>query len=131
MVKAYYSLHGELGELRSLDGTGEVMQLSVTPALDGTLSLGGRAAEVKAGACQINVSSLPVGTHTPRLTCDRGKITLEPLVIERGRVSAPPTPDTTVRAALVRLARAEENIKILEERIAELTVMIKGNGLFG
>lgn len=131
MISICYSLCGEIGELRSVTGTGEIMRFSFSPDVVGRLLLGDRATEVKGGACEINTRSLTVGVHTPRLVCNSRSIALEPISVERGRVSAAPTPDTTLRAALVRLEDAEKTIKKLEERIAELTVMIKGNGLFG
>ena len=131
MVRISYKVYDSIGIWEKIEGRDSVSEIHLSPALSGTLVIGDTQAEMKGGECRIETGALRWGTYSPRVYTSEGIIELEPLVICGERVTGAVTSERTLRAMLERLATLEENMKTLEERIAEQALLIKGNELFG
>ena len=131
MVKISYRIYDSIGIWEKIEGRDSVSEITLSPALSGTLVLGDSKAEMVDGVCLVSTGKLRWGTYSPRLYTDEGIVELEPLVICGERVSGAVTSERTLRAMLSRLSTLEEKTQILEERIAEQELLIVGNGLFG
>ena len=131
MITVRYAIRDGYGEWQEAVGKGTTVEFRLTDVVAGSLSLGGRTAEIKDGACKINTKGLAYGQYTPLLITDTGIKELEPLILSREEVTPAKTEDKIHRLALLRIAELEAKEKENKERIDELFTLIKGRAIFG
>ena len=131
MITVRYIIRDGYGEWQEAVGKGTTVEFRLSGVKEGSLSLGGRSAEIKDGVCKINVRGLAYGQYTPLIITDTGIKELEPLVLSREAVTPAKTEDKIHRLALLRIAELEAKEKENKERIDELFTLIKGSALFG
>ena len=121
MTRIVYKIIDNTAEMRSFDSDGSLIaDIDIYPHTDGYVVIGGEVTQVSSGHAMIDMSRLREGVYTPVLYADR-VITLEPIKREKGKIVFPGTPDSTVRALLVRCERAEEEIARLAQRLMEIS----------
>lgn len=131
MITVKYKIREGYGELLEISGSGRIIEFRLGDEAYGRLSLGGREGALEDGRCRLDTSGLSFGEYLPMLLTVEGTVKLEPIVINGERISAAPTAEWIHRITLERISALEEKAKIQEERINELTTLIKGTALFG
>lgn len=131
MITVRYIIRDGYGEWQEAVGKGTTVDFRLGDGVEGSLSIGGRAAEIENGACKINVKGLPYGQYTPLLVTPTGIKELEPLILSREALIPAKTEDKIHRLTLARIAELEAKEKENKERIDELFTLIKGSALFG
>ena len=74
MITVRYAIRDGYGEWQEAVGKGTTVEFRLVGLGEGSLSLGGRTAEIKDGACKINVRGLAYGQYTPLIITDTGII---------------------------------------------------------
>ena len=121
MTRIAYKITGDIAEMRSFDSDGTlIVDIDISPRTDGYVVIGGEVIQLSMGHVMIDMSRFGEGEYTPMLYADR-VITMEPIKREKGRIVFSGTPDSTLRALLVRCERAEEEISRLAQRVMEIS----------
>ena len=120
MTRIIYKIIGNRAEMRSFDADSSLIaDIEILPHSDGYLAIGGEVVHVSAGRATVDLSGAGIGEHTPIFYSD-SVVTLEPIRRDRSSLSFPRTPESTLRAMLVRCECLEEETKRLSRLILEL-----------
>ena len=120
MTRIIYKTVGERAEMRSFfSDDGLKAEVEIVPKTDGYIVIGDRTFPLCLGRATVDLEGLSEGEYTPVLFGD-STLALEPIRREKGKITFPGTPDTTVRNLLLRAERLEEEVERLKCTLDEV-----------
>ena len=130
MTTIAYKILDKYGEVRNFKRTsGNRLEIKLINESGGYITIKDVTEPLKGGVAIFDIRGLPDGSYTPIYT-GRRTVSLEPFTKERGRITLPKTPESTIRHLLMRVDKAEGEIAKLQACVEELTELVKGSTIF-
>ncbi len=130
VTKITYRIVDGFGELRKLiRGKGHKLLIYIEPASDGYIAIGDAVIKVNGGKAEINLSLLDEGILSPSFAGDE-RVTLEPVLYDKGKIYSMPISEEALRRLLVRFDLLTTRHEALCQRVCLIEKKLGGPLIF-